>query len=160
MVLSFCAKPEISQINPQTRYFLRNADFGIFKYGHIWRGDLENCFLRKSDLSMGAWLFLKLVKSIMRISPRNFQPIICDIDWSGQKSKFSINPKIWAISKIWIRLSSANMALISNSKQSGRHNEVSNQTPNKNCENNRSEKIAYISLLILNKKSVNISKEI
>ena len=156
MVLSFCAKSEISQINPQTRYFLRNADFGIFKYGHIWRGDLENCFLRKSALSMGAWLFLKLVKSIMRIFPRNFQQILCKIDRSGQKSKFSINPKIWAMSKFWIRLSSVNLGQISNSWQSGRHDDVSNETPKKNCENNGFEKFSYISLLIA---TPNISKE-
>ena len=145
MVLSFYTNSEISQINPQTRYFHRNAEFGTFKYCRFLSSDLENQFLRNFSLSIGAWLFFKLAKSIMRIFPSNFQQIIWKIDRSGQKSKFFINPKIWAISKIWIRLSSANMGLISNSKQPGRHNEVSNQTPNKNCENNPSEKFAYIS---------------
>ena len=146
MVLSFCGNLEISQINPQTSYFLRNAEFGTFKYCHIWRGDLENGFLQKYFLSIGAWLFLKGWKSVMRIFSRNFQQIIWKIDQSGQKSKFSINPKIWAISKFWIRLSSANMGQISNSWQSGRHDEVFSQTPMKNWKNNRFEKIAYISL--------------
>ena len=148
MVLSFYTNSEISQINPQTRYFHRNAEFGTFKYCRFLSSDLENQFLRNFSLSIGAWLFFKLAKSIMRIFPRNFQQIIWKIDQSGQKSKFSINPKIWGISKFWIWLRSVNVGQNGNSWQSGRHDEVFNQTPNKNCKNNRFEKFGYISLLM------------
>ena len=41
---------EISNFNPQTRYFHKNVYFRIFKKGHFWGYEVENWVLSKSAL--------------------------------------------------------------------------------------------------------------
>ena len=42
--------PEISILNPQTRYFHQNVNFHIFEKGYFWGCDLENLLFEKMVL--------------------------------------------------------------------------------------------------------------
>ena len=50
MISEFRGYPEISILNPQTRYFHQNVKWTIFENGHFWGCDVENWLFEENGV--------------------------------------------------------------------------------------------------------------